>query len=317
MPQTTYHYRVVAINASGTTLGADVSFTTPKPPAPTVATGHARDVTQTSATLSGTVNPQGESTSYVFDYGTSTAYGSQTAVASAGAGTKAISVTQSLTGLAPGTTYHYRLAATNANGTTTGHDVSFKTAGVPAAITVAAVPTTITFGQLTSLSGRVLPPRPSHVTATLQSAPSAVGPWSTDATAVTTSSGAYSFPRQAPSSNTYYRVLSDGATSPAAFVTVRFRVGLRVSRRHPARGSVVRFFGRVGPAHFWHRVMIQQLGPHGRWHTIKRTRLIRAHGAFYSARVKIERTGSYRVVVGPDADHAAGTSATVRIGVRG
>jgi hypothetical protein len=314
-PQTTYHYRVVAINASGTTLGGDVSFTTPKPPAPTVTTGHARDVTQTSATLTGTVNPRGQSTSYVFQYGTSTTYGSQTIAASADAGTKAISVAQALAGLSPGTTYHYRLAATNTNGTTYGHDVAFKTTGLPAAITIADVPSTITFGQLVTVAGRVLPPRPSHVAATLESAPSVAGPWSSDATTVTATSGTYSFPRLSPASNTYYRVLSDGATSGAVFVTVRFRVGVRVSRWHPPPGTLVRFYGRVDPAHFWHRVLIQRLGPHGRWLTIKRTRLIHAHGAFYSARVKIERTGRYRVLVGPDADHAAGASSTVRIRV--
>lgn len=318
-PQTTYHYRVVAINASGTTLGTDVSFTTPKLPAPTVTTGHARDITQTSATLTGTVNPRGQSTSYVFQYGTSTAYSGQTPAASAGAGTKAISAAHALAGLAPGTTYHYRVAATNANGTTYGHDVAFKTAGLPAGIVISDVPSTITFGELVTIAGRVLPPRPSHVAATLESAPSAGGPWITDATTVTGSSGGYSFPRQAPRSNIYYRVLSDGATSAAVRVTVRFRVGVRVSRRHPPRGSLVRFYGRVGPAHFWHRAMIQQLGRHGRWHTIKFTRLSRAHGgvSFYSTRVRIERTGRYRVLIGRDADHAAGTSATVRIRVRG
>jgi phosphodiesterase/alkaline phosphatase D-like protein len=317
-PESTYHYRVVAINASGTTLGSDVSFTTPKPPPPAASTGHAGDITQTSATLSATVDPHGQATSYVFDYGTSTAYGSQTPAASAGAGNRAISVAQAVAGLSPGTTYHYRVAATGANGTTYGHDVAFKTTGLPAALTIAGVPSTITFGQLATVAGRVLPPRPSHVTVTLQSAPSAGGPWMTDATTATDSSGTYSFPRLAPSSNIYYRVLSDGATSGAVGVTVRFRVGVRVSRRHAPRGSTVRFYGRVGPAHFWHRVLIQQLGAHGRWHTIKRTRLTRAHGgaSFYSARVRIERTGRYRVLVGPDADHAAGISPSVRIRLR-
>lgn len=185
----------MGINATGTTLGGDVAFTTPKPPAPGVSNGRARDITQTSATLSATVDPRGQSTSCVFQHGTSTAYGGQAPAASAGAGTAAISVAQAVAGLSPGTTYHYRVAANNANGTTYGHDVSFKTAGLPASITIAEVPSTITFGQLATLTGRVLPPRPSHVTVTLQSAPGGGGPWITDATAVTTASGAYSFAR--------------------------------------------------------------------------------------------------------------------------
>src|SRR5947209_4307691 len=119
-PNTTYHYRVVASNASGTTLGADVSFKTPKPPAPVVVTRHATNVTQTSATLNGTVNPEGQATSYVFQYGTSSAYGAETPTASAGSGTKTIVVSATLGTLAPNTTYHYRLVATSVNGTTSG-----------------------------------------------------------------------------------------------------------------------------------------------------------------------------------------------------
>jgi phosphodiesterase/alkaline phosphatase D-like protein len=84
-------------------------------------------------TLGGSVNPEGQPTTYVFQYGTSSAYGSQTPSTSAGSGTKAVSASAVLGGLAPNTTYHYRLAATNVNGTTYGHDLSFKTAVLPPA----------------------------------------------------------------------------------------------------------------------------------------------------------------------------------------
>lgn len=317
-PATRYHYRLVATNASGTTLGADVSFATPRPPAPVVSTGHATNVSQTSATLTGSVDPKGVETSYVFQYGTSTAYGSQTPAAGAGSGTTAMAVSAAVASLSPNTTYHYRLSATNANGTTLGHDISFKTSPLPAGVTLSALPDPITFGQFTSLSGRVLPPRPSRPTVTLQSAPSAGGPWVDASSAVAASTGAYSFPLQNPSSNTYYRVLADGATSPAVLVAVRFRVGAIVSRLHPIAGTVVRFRGRVGPAHNGLRVVIQRLGPGGRWHAIRRTRLRAAGGglSFYSVRVRITRSGRYRVVVGPDAGHAAGFSRTIRIRVR-
>lgn len=318
-PNTTYHYRLVATNASGTTLGSDVSFKTPKPPVPVVATGHAKDITQTSATLTGTVDPEGQASSYDFQYGTSTAYGNQTPAASAGSGTKTVSVSAALGALVANTTYHYRLAATSVNGTTYGHDVSFKTARPPAGVTLGAPFGTITFGQLTSLSGRVLPPLPSRPTVTLQSAPSAVGPWVDAGVAtVSASTGGYSFPRLAPSANTYYRTLSDGATSATVIVLVRFRVGILVSRRHPLRGSRVRFHGRVGPGHNGLRVLVQWLGPHGHWNTIKRARLRGGGGglSYYSARVRIARSGRYRVVVVADTSHARGFSATVRIRAR-
>ena len=215
-----------------------------------------------------------------------------------------------------------RRDATNANGTTFGHDVAFKTTSVAFLLTLSEAPPHDHLrpvrGALRACAAASPGSRHGHPAERPQPT-GAGGIWITDSTTVTDSSGTYSFPRVAPSSNTYYRVLVDGVNSGAVRVTVRFRVGLRVSRRYPPRGSVVRFYGRVGPAHFWHRVLIQMLGPHGHWHTIQRTRLRRARGdaSFYGARVRIERTGSYRVLVGPDADHAAGTSATVRIRVRG
>ncbi len=317
-PDTTYHYRLVASNAAGTTLGSDVSFKTPKPPVPTVSTGPPQSVTQTSATLRGTVNPEGVATSYVFQYGTTTAYGIETPAASAGSGTKGAGVSEAIGLLSPNTTYHYRLAATNANGTTYGHDVSFKTAAPPSGVTIAALPGTITFGQLTGLSGRVLAPRPSHVAVTLQSAASPGGPWLYAATTTASPTGAYSFAGLAPSSNTYYRALADGATSATVLVSVQFRVRLLVSRRHPLRGSRVSFHGHVGPAHTGLPVLIQWLGPRGHWNTITRTRLRRGRGglSFYSVLVRITRSGRYRVVVVADAAHAAGRSRAVRIRVR-
>jgi hypothetical protein len=317
-PDTTYHYRLVASNASGTTLGADVSFKTPKPPVPVVSTGRATAVTQTSATLTGTVNPEGVATDYFFQYGASTAYSGETPTASAGAGTKSISASAPLASLVPGTTYHYRLVAISVNGTTNGRDVSFKTASPPAGVTLAAPSATITFGELTSLSGRVLPPVPSHPTVALESAPSAGGPWVVAALAGAGSNGTYSFPALSPLANTYFRTLSDGATSDTVLVSVRFRVGIVVNRRHPPRGGTVRFHGRVGPGHNGHRVLVQWLGPRGHWNAIKRARLRGAGGglSFYSVRVPIERSGLYRVVVPPDATHSRGFSAIVRIGTR-
>jgi phosphodiesterase/alkaline phosphatase D-like protein len=133
-PGTTYHYRVIATNADGTTVGADRTFRTtgtapPPPPAPTATTGSA-DVNGASATLSGSVNPNGVSTSYYFEFGTTAAYGQQTPPQSAGSGSSAVSVSGSLSGLAANTTYHYRLVAAGPNGAfAIGADRTFTTAG--------------------------------------------------------------------------------------------------------------------------------------------------------------------------------------------
>jgi len=97
--------------------------------APTTTTGGATAVTDTQAALAGTVNPQGQLTSYAFQYGTTTAYGQQTSLTSAGSGTADTPVRADLAGLTAGTTYHYRVIATNNDGTTVGADRTFRTTG--------------------------------------------------------------------------------------------------------------------------------------------------------------------------------------------
>ncbi|MCP4110235.1 MAG: hypothetical protein GY749_32725 [Desulfobacteraceae bacterium] len=126
---TTYHYRIVATNDGGTSYGIDMTFTTEGTTVskPTVATGSASSVTSGSATLSGTVNPNGDSTTYHFEYGHSTSYGHSTTSTSAGSGTGSVSKSASITGLSASTTYHYRIVATSEGGTTYGSDRTFTT----------------------------------------------------------------------------------------------------------------------------------------------------------------------------------------------
>jgi hypothetical protein len=103
---------------------------------PTVSTGQATGVTETSATLEGMVNPEGEPvTSCVFEYGTSSAYGQTVAcaqtLAEIGSGIAAKPVSREITGLQPNTVYHYRLAAVSAGGTEHGEDQTFTTPSPP------------------------------------------------------------------------------------------------------------------------------------------------------------------------------------------
>ena len=102
-------------------------FTSTSGSSPTVTTGSATSLNSTSATLNGTVNPKGVSTTYYFEYGTTTSYGTSTTSTSAGSGTSAVSVSASISGLTSDTTYHYRLAAVNSMGTSYGDDKTFST----------------------------------------------------------------------------------------------------------------------------------------------------------------------------------------------
>lgn len=96
---------------------------------PTATTGSASGVTQTGATLGGTVNASGAATTCTFEYGPTAAYGSSVpCAADPGSGTSDTAVSATVSGLSAGTAYHFRVVARNAGGTTAGGDQTFTTA---------------------------------------------------------------------------------------------------------------------------------------------------------------------------------------------
>lgn len=137
-PGTTYHYHVVATNAIGTVPGPDQTFTTASPLPPIVSTGSPGSVSQNEATLSGTIDAQGVQTSYEFDIGADTSYGTRI-FGDAGTGEGPQPFTLTMQDLAAGTTYHYRLVATNVYATTYGADQTFTTPAFPSSTLTAPV----------------------------------------------------------------------------------------------------------------------------------------------------------------------------------
>ena len=99
------------------------------PPPPSAETGQVSATGQTTATLTGTVNPQGTATSYSFSYGPTSGYGAQTQPQPAGSGKLDVPATSAVSGLSAATIYHYRLVATSSAGTTDGADKRFATSG--------------------------------------------------------------------------------------------------------------------------------------------------------------------------------------------
>jgi phosphodiesterase/alkaline phosphatase D-like protein len=150
-PGTTYHFRIVAANSAGTRNGADSSFRTDSGPG--VSTGGADSITGTSARLAGRVDPNGRGTVTWFEFGPTTALGSRTPETNAGFGTNASTIRATLTGLQPGTTYHYRIVARSDAGTAQGQIRSFSTSAAPVVVTGAA---TFSGGSVT-LTGTVDP----------------------------------------------------------------------------------------------------------------------------------------------------------------
>jgi phospholipase C len=101
----------------------------PGPTPPTVVTMNALPAGSSAATLNATVNPNGEPVSDCrFEYGSSLPYSSSAACEpTPGSGESAVAVVAHVSGLSPATTYHFRISATNAGGTSVGDDETFQT----------------------------------------------------------------------------------------------------------------------------------------------------------------------------------------------
>jgi hypothetical protein len=297
---------------------------------PEVTTGPASNVTSTTATVTGTVKANKESTTYHFEYGKTTAYGSATPDQGPLSGNGGKSASADLTQLMPATTYHYRLVATNPSGSSQGADMTFTTLAPGQAppggnaVTLTATPASVLFGRATTLAGQVAGDGNAGIEVTLQSqpAPPATTTGFTDvATATTDANGNYSF-TQAPLVNTQYQVEAKAkpkVTSPVLTVNVRKAVSLKLSDATPKRGSRVRFKGVVKPAHDGVVALIQRRAKTGKFVTVGKATLKTdtktAGQSRYSKRLRVKRSGVYRVRVPADADHARGTSRKRKIKV--
>jgi hypothetical protein len=127
-PGTLYHYRIVTTNSYGTAYGSDQVFTTDAEPS--AETEQATHIGTSSATLTGTIDPNGADAKYYFEYHAGTESSSSTAAEVAGSGTYALEASANVTDLAPGTTYHYRLVASNAFSVVDGEEKTFTTASI-------------------------------------------------------------------------------------------------------------------------------------------------------------------------------------------
>jgi hypothetical protein len=135
LPNTYYHWRLVASNANGTAEGLVDRLLTSFRPAPVLGAGTVSGLSQFTATLNAMLDPEGLPVSYHVEYGTSTAYGSVAPIpegllTAADYGEHPVS--QEITGLQAGTTYHYALVAQSTGGTLTGPDRTFTTPSIPA-----------------------------------------------------------------------------------------------------------------------------------------------------------------------------------------
>ena len=131
-------------NAAGLVVTAARYYATgappPPPPPPAVSTLGVDGITSSGARVTGTVNANGTAATWWLEYGTTTAYGTKSAVQNLAATTNDVDVGVNVTGLAAGTRYHARLVIANAIGTTPGDNVTFVTLGAAGGGTVPAGP---------------------------------------------------------------------------------------------------------------------------------------------------------------------------------
>ena len=155
LPAKTYHYRIVANNSVGTSVGNTIDFNTAGG-VPTVGTKQYTLLSPTGATLNGDVNPSGLATFAWFEYGTTTSFGSILDNTSRGSGTDNVPMSAALSGLAPGTQIFYRVAASNTVGPSLKGDTFNFTTLIPT--TVTTLPVSSLGANIATLNGSVTPP---------------------------------------------------------------------------------------------------------------------------------------------------------------
>ncbi len=252
---TTYDYRIVASNTSGTSFGANQSFTTQAPPS--VQTQTAESVAVSSVTLVGAVDPGGLSTSWIFEYGTTTSYGTKTSPQNIGAGTSPVTVSAPVSSLAPNTTYHYRLDASSSAGTSYGSDGSFTTAP---ALTLRANTDTVVTGGFVLLSGTVSSGA-QGVGVTILSERFGTTTFTQVGTTVTRTGGAWTFYAH-PRLGTTYQASANGGSSQTATIAVRPGVTLTALKGARIRTHVSAGIQLIG------RLVQLQRQVNGRWVTL-------------------------------------------------
>lgn len=235
--------------------------TTPKrSELPTASTGGAHAHGST-VELAGTINPRGEATSYYFQYGPTSTYGSQTPTASLPAGTVKVRVTQPVAGLQPG--YHYRLVVTGARGTTVdGQDHTYAPATKKRTTTPHKAAQRLKFtignpppegqpaGSAITIEGSLSGLGSAGHQVVLQSDPYPFdGVFTTVAVQSASTGGRFTFNLAHLTRNTRFRVLAPGPTPTySSVITELATVRVTFHVRTAPHGGLARLYGTVSPA---------------------------------------------------------------------
>ena len=280
-----YHFRLAASSSAGTTFGSDLTFGSAGPPV--VLTGSAQGASTSAVTLTGSVNPAGNATTWWFEYGLTTSYGSKTASKSAGSGTAATGVAAAVTKLTAGTPYHYRLVAQSRGGSTHGSDVVFTTIS---AISLQSSTSQVVYGSPATVSGAIAT-RQAGVTVSVLQEPFGQTSVTTVGSVVTGPGGTWSY-QVRPKLQTSYRAKAPEGTSTPATIGVRPAISLRVitGKRFTTRAvASAKFAGKI--------VQLQRLLPGNRWQTVAKAQLNARSAAIFPASKLPRGTSLIRVAM--------------------
>jgi hypothetical protein len=287
--------------------------------APAVTTGGVTAITPTTSTLHGTVDPNGTATNYVFQYGTTKLYGGTTPTTGAGKGSKAVKAAAAISGLAPATTYHYRLVGVRGTTIYPGADKTFKTKRQPLGVSLAAAPNPIRAGRATTLSGVLSGTGNAGRQVVLQANPwpYTSGYLNQGNPQVTGADGSFTFPVLSVATDTQYRVLMvarPDVVSPIVVLATTVKVTRHAKVFRGSRRGRIHFWGTLKPAEDAALVQIQKLR-RGNWIVIAQTGSKHTSKGFsrYSKRIKQKHGGRYRVVaIDTTGAHSPSASRSVR-----
>jgi hypothetical protein len=287
--------------------------------APAVVTHAASQVAYATAVLNGSVTAHDTQTTYYFQYGTTSAYGSQTAAGDAGTGTAAVPVSATVTGLQPATTYHFRLVALNAAGARAGGDRSFKTAAIPLSLQILGAPNPTTYASAAVIEGTLAGTGNAGQAVVLQQNPFPYTSGFSDVgnAELTSASGGFSFPVLDLLAATQFRVAAVSTpviVSPIVTEEVAVQVSILLQRTRS--GRQVRIYGAVTPAEPGMAVEILRL-LHGRAVRVATTyvRPLPHGGSHYSHIMPLRRGAIYEAYVHvTNGAQASAYSAPIRVG---
>jgi len=317
---TTYHYRIVASN-EGDVTGADRTFRTASGPAlPGITSTAAREVGPTSASLRSRIDPNRGATTYHFEYGLSSSYGSRTPERAIGSGDTGVAVAEAIGGLQPYRRYHFRVVATNEAGRRVSGNRTFTTSREPTAITLSLAAPRTNWGDGIEVFGRVSGRGVNGIQVALerQDFPFA-GPFSAfgaPAPMRANRDGTFRFYVPTLFSATRLHALtrtSVQAVSPPVTANVAVRVGARLRR---GTRRAVRIRGSVVPAVPNGRATLQRLTRRGHWAFVRGTKpraggSNRSRYAFKVRKKRSPQTYRVRVIARDGGAHVPGTSRSV------